>query len=355
MGSSEAFRPHAVVVGAGLIGSAMAWRLSQQGWRVTVLEAKATGAGASSAGAGMLAPGGELFADSPWATLLRRSAKLYPAFVEELQEESGCLIDLRRCGGVDVAHSQEEWAALQQRAERQRTFGIDAESLPLSHVPAAAQQAALVGAMHYPDDAVVDPVQVLRALRIACERNGVLFVEQQPVQRIRQEGDRVWVDGREVDSAIVAAGAWSAAITIDDFTLPPVYPVRGHILGYDLPAGLFGPILRHGHLYVFQRSTGWTVAGASMERVGFDETIVAETGKRLDAQAHALLPQALAGVEPAKVWIGFRPGTPDDMPVQQRLPGTNILLAYGHYRNGILAAPAVAEWGAAALSHAVSA
>src|SRR5438067_10367605 len=116
-------RPDTIVVGAGIIGLSIAWRLAQRGLRVTVLDAGKAGNEASWAGAGMLAPGGEVTERTDWSDFALHSLKLYPKFIEELAQESGCVIDYQRTGAIDIATSAEDWIALQARAKLQGVLG----------------------------------------------------------------------------------------------------------------------------------------------------------------------------------------------------------------------------------------
>src|SRR5581483_11494492 len=160
----------AVVAGAGIIGASIAWRLAQQRMRVLLLDKDRLGGEASSAGAGMLAPGGEVEEHSTWGDLAAEGLRLYPAFVAELEDESGLHIDFQRLGAVELALSRGEWTALQARAERQSALGVP--SCPLDaadlrkHVPLARQDVR--GALFYPQDSLVDPRDVTAALRAAC-------------------------------------------------------------------------------------------------------------------------------------------------------------------------------------------
>ena len=112
------------VIGAGIIGTSVAWRLAQAGCQVALLDAEAVGGEASWAGAGMLAPGGEIERGSPWNDFALESLRLYPQFVEELQSESGFAIDYQQLGAVDLAFTPGEWDRLQARASAQREIGI---------------------------------------------------------------------------------------------------------------------------------------------------------------------------------------------------------------------------------------
>src|SRR6185437_4880528 len=157
-----------IVAGAGIIGLTCAWRLALCKIPVTVFDAREAGGEASWAGAGMLAPGGEMEKASPLTEMALRSLALYPNFVNALQEASGVPIDYQRCGAMEVAWSAGEAAGLDRRAARQAAIGIRSEP---------ARHPAGVAARFYPDDALVNPRDVVRALRVACLGCGVLFHE----------------------------------------------------------------------------------------------------------------------------------------------------------------------------------
>jgi glycine oxidase len=323
-----------IIIGGGIIGGSIAWRLAQAGMAVTLLDAGTLGGEASWAGAGMLAPGGEIAGHS-WAGFALESSAMYPAFVAELQSETGLGIDYRRCGAIEVARTEAEWQDLLARRVAQAELGIRAE--------------VTVGALVYPDDALVDPRDVTRALRCACEKRAVCIREHTRVMAVRVA--REWVDvettgGALIGSAaVLAAGAWSGAIPVDGpdgrIHIPGSFPVRGHLLGYMLEPGSLGPILRHGHAYVMQRSSGFTIAGTSSEQVGFNRELDPQIVADVRARAGELLPQLRSAPEPT-AWLGFRPATADFTPAIERVGDTSLWLAYGHYRNGIMLAPATA-------------
>jgi len=140
------------------------------------------------------------------------------------------------------------------------------------------------------------------------------------------------------DRVIIAAGAWSSTLFSG---LPHVYPVRGHLLYFEMEPGLLPTIVRSGHTYVFQREAGGMIAGSSMEDAGFDRTVDPAIAADIHQRAAKLVP-ALADVKPADCWNGLRPAT-DVGPVVGRFGDTNVWTAYGHFRNGILLAPDTAQ------------
>ena len=273
---------------------------------------------ASWAGAGMLAPGGEFEVHSPAAQLAMRSLDLYPEYVRELEHETGLSIDFRRCGAVDLSPHEDA-----------PSLGIRSEPTIWAGRPAR----------FYPDDALVDPRDVTRALIAACRKRGVEIREHEPVNLVGHDGRSVRTSEKtyEDEGVIIASGAWHISLA----GMPEPTPVRGHLVAWRLAPGVLKPILREGHTYVMQRSSGLLIAGSTTERVGFDRGIDAEAVADIVARARRLFPQ-IPDEPPAEVWNGFRPWC-GEMPVIGRVAGTCALAAFGHYRNGILMAPETAR------------
>lgn len=343
--------PDAIVIGAGIIGASIAWKLTHAGVSVSILDAGSMGGEASWAGAGMLAPGGEVEARDIWTDLALESLRMYPEYVARLEAESGVSIDYRRCGAVEVAFDGAEYQALAHRAELQRPLGIPSLALDDSElrklVPLFDREAA--GALFYAGDAIVDPRDIMRALRAACCTAKVEIREGWRAARIKLSADSVQVENERGDvlhaaTGVLAAGAWSSEITVSGVTIPPLpraFPVKGHLTGYDCSPRTLGPILRRGHTYLLQRSSGFTIAGTSSEHVGFNRSLDAEVVNDITARVCELLP-ALKGERPVAAWTGFRPAAESAGPVIQRAGDSRLWLAYGHYRNGILLAPVTA-------------
>jgi glycine oxidase len=271
---------------------------------VTVYDQGRIGGEASWAGAGMLAPGGEFGEDSRWGRLGVESLRLYPEFVAELETATGRKIDFRICGAEEIA---EDAAEMERRVAAQRRMGIRVE-------PMGGQR------WWYPDEAVVNPRDVVAALRAAGEALGVTY----------REG--VAVTQGEGDATVWATGAWA----------PGGFPVKGHLIRYDLAPGSLPRIIRQGHFYVLQRATGETIAGADMERAGFDRSLREAAIEEIRTAVEAMTPE-LRGVAVAEAWNGFRPGSATGEPVVGRRGESREWDAYGHFRNGILLAPITAR------------
>lgn len=329
-----------VVIGGGIIGLATAWRLAQRKLRVAVWEQGETGKEASWAGAGMLAPGGEMEERSWWGDLAVQSLRQYPEFVRELEAESGLRIDYRACGALERAATEESWERLKQRAARQASWGI-------------AVHEAGDKSLFYPDDAAVDPRDLLRALVIACQRLGVCFRGSQTVRGIMGMHSGGISEPESAGAAVLAAGAWSSSIPIhiDGFLMPveTSFPVRGHLVSFAATGVSAGPILRQDHTYILQRSSGIVIAGSTTEQVGFRREPDPKQFADIEQRARALAPELCAGPR-LDAWIGFRPSTSSGEPQLGRLADSPVYLAYGHYRNGILMAPATADLVAGAIT-----
>jgi glycine oxidase len=311
------------IAGAGIIGLSIAWRLAQAGYEVRVREAGKAASQSSWAGAGMLTPAGEFRTESRWTRLAIESLAEYGDFVEELQAATGMAIDYRVCGALELALNDEEKAAL----DRPRPEGIPVEEITVAgaRIFAPIATSGVRAARWFPNEAVVDPRTVCAALQAACRALGVEI----------RENDRV----SEFDGpGVIATGAWA----------PGAFPVKGHMLGYWRPKDSLPPIVRHGHYYALQRSSGFTIFGSDEQRDVWDATPEPDRLAELAAAAEWLLPRLLNG-PPDEVWAGLRPGSPAGEPVVERVPGKDVWLAYGHYRNGILLAPVTARMVVAAI------
>jgi glycine oxidase len=342
-------------VGGGLIGLSVAWRLAQAGFSVSIFDRGSFGREASWAGAGMLAPGGEVEESSDFAKRTLASRALYRSFVRELEDAASTKIDYQECGALDLAYSSAEWHALQERAARQNALGIISKPLDSRQITIfwpRVRSAGLGGALFYPDDAIVDPRELVAALLVACRDRGVPLFAERTVDRLeilRNEAILHTAGGpQRFQAVVIAAGAWSSSIPVTGVPpIPAAEPVKGHLIGYQQPAQTCNTIVRRGHTYLLQRANGLLIAGASVEHAGWDRTIDLEIASDLAQQAGSLLPH-LAETNPTEIWTGFRPASealqigPWHTPV--------LHLAYGHYRNGILLAPWTAKEIAAQLS-----
>jgi glycine oxidase len=350
---SDVTSPRIAIIGAGVIGLSIGWRLAQRGAAVTIFERGAAGQGASHAAAGMLAacaevePGEErLFA------LNRQSQALWPAFAAELEAASGMAVDLRREGTLVVALNADDRARLLHHLEFQHQLGLTLDWLTGAEVKRREPHLSpsVIGALASPQDHQVDNRKVAGALRIAVERASAVLHEYAPIARIIIEhGRAVGVMVRDklhrADTVVLAAGAWSRAIEgLPAEARPPVRPVKGQMLSLRMDAR--APLLRHvvwaPDVYLVPRHDGRLLVGATVEEKGFDPHLTA--GGQLTLLNAAW--RALPGIEDLPLeesWVGFRPGSRDDAPILGRGAVEGLVYATGHHRNGILLTPITAQ------------
>ena len=350
-------RYDAVVIGAGLIGLACAWRMQQRGLSVLVVDLELeAGAGASRVAAGMLAPVTE--ADFGEERLLRvnlRGRERWPAFAAELEERSGLPTGYRESGALVVAADRDDAEALRRLHEFQRSLGLEAEWL----APSASRRLEpglsprIAGAIHAHGDAQADPRATVRALASLADEVALGV----GVRAVEHSGGRVTgvrtSDGMvDCGSVVVAAGAWSPALAPDGHG-PPVRPVKGQILELRVRAGMEAPlsrIVRTPRCYLVARGGDQVVLGATVEEQGFDTAVTADGVFRLLEAAWEVVPE-VGELELVDARAGLRPGTPDNGAVVGRdshLEG--LVWATGHWRNGVLLAPLTGEWVAALLA-----
>lgn len=338
-----------IIIGGGLAGMATAAALASRGTHVTILAGRHAGE-ASRAAAGMLAPGMERAHGAAHAFALA-ARDLYPSYVHALAEMTGIRVPLNQCGIleliIDEAEAEAKRESMGAEPDDDREW-IDREQLR-STEPAAAPAA---GAMFYPRDGSVDNVVLLRALRALADASPAITIVEELATSvdITRERPSVYLPSGDSISAttlILAAGAWSPLIP----GLPrpiPIEPVRGQAIavsGAPLRHVIYGP-----HGYVVPREHSLSVVGATMEHVGFEAGTSPEIARKLAAAGVEIAP-ALSSARTLDHWCGFRPVTPDFLPIIGRDPDHPALIyACGHSRNGILLGPLTGECVAAIAS-----
>jgi glycine oxidase len=347
-------KPNVAIIGAGVIGLGIAWRLAMRGVPVAVFDKGACGAGASHAAAGMLAACAEAEpGEEALVTLGRASQARWPAFAAELKQASGVDVGLRPEGTLVVALTSDDQARLNHQLVFQRKLG-----LPLQWITAAETRrrephlaGKLAGAVFSPEDTQVDNRKLAAALRIAAEAAGASISEHQAVKTISNDAGRidgiVLADGRKVaaDVVVLAAGAWSRSIDgLAPELRPPVRPIKGQMLALRMdPAA---PLLTHvvwaPGAYLVPRLDGRLLVGATVEEKGYDTSLTAGGILTLLEAAWRVVP-AVEELPIDEMWVGHRPGSRDDAPILGTGLIDGLIYATGHHRNGILLTPITAD------------
>jgi glycine oxidase len=360
----------AIVVGAGIVGLSLAIELNKQGLRVLVVEKGEPGREASWAAGGMLA-------DFPLETplglreLATASARMYPEFVRELEDESGLKIDLRSAGTLVLSRVEKGLCPVSagQGPATTPAYALPeplAELEPALRAPDAA--APQFTALYVPERCV-DPRHLASAAIAAARHRGVDFSSGDQVlavEVVKGKATGVRTSKTQFAAGLVVncAGAWAGQIRVGtgasrarsersrtvqaerssagSFAVP-TRPVKGQMLCVVMPEReLVRHVVRTPDVYLIPRSDGRLVIGATQEEAGFDKQTVPETIQRLRQAALNLVPK-LAEARVLETWAGLRPGTPDGLPILGATPTSGYFVATGHFRDGILLAPVTAR------------
>jgi glycine oxidase len=339
-----------IVIGAGIVGCAIAHELARRGASVEIVDDRPVGMGATQASAGILAPFIEARECSPLLELTVASLALYDGFVAQVAAESGITIPYRRTGTLDVALDEAELSALRETAGALAGRDVSAVMLDAAAVRAEEPQLSdgAIGGLLIEAHGFVGARDLTRALVVAARRYGAQLIEPSRVRRIARRDGEVVVEtdrGSLAGGAVVlAAGSWSPDITIEDVTIPvPVRPVRGQLLALSWPGVPLRRVTWGRRCYLVPWDDGTLLVGATMEEAGFDERATVEGVRGLLDAACELIPRAwAAGFRAARV--GLRPGTVDDLPVIGPSSAlAPLMYATGHFRNGVLLAPITAK------------
>ena len=349
--SRDSARRPVCIVGGGVIGLAIGWRLARRGAAVDVYDRNAAGRGASWAAAGMLAPLSEVgFEDEGFLSLGRESLRLYPRFLEELKEDAGVEVRLDTRGTLLIGLDRDDAERLRRLCEFREHLGLPVKWLSGTEAreiePLVSPRTSC--AIWIPDDHQVDNRGLVEALKAALSKCGGTLHENCPVQAVLNDGGRVkGVKTREGEMeaacVVIAAGCWSKQIRgVPEELLPPVRPVKGQIitLREDELCSL-AHVIRAPDAYLVPKGDGRIVLGASEEDMGFDRTITAGAVYRLLERGWWAVP-SIYDLEIQEIVAGLRPGSRDHDPIVGKAGLEGLYYATGHYRHGILLTPATA-------------
>ena len=334
------------IVGGGVIGLSVAWELSQRNHQVTLFEVGQLGRKASWAGAGILSPSNSKTVSHPLDKLMGLGSDLHRDWTGELLEASGIDNGYHQCGGLYVARTIGEKAALQGQLLNWDQYEIayrrlaDVAELDLAANLNVGEDHLLVAV---PGESQICNPDHLKALAAACRKRGVELIENCDVN-FRLQDDLVVVDSyaKPLDRICFCAGAWTTPLMADLGIKVPLIPVRGQMLLFKLDARIFESIINEGSRYIVPRADGFVLVGSTTEEVGFDESTTEEKLNELMQFATSLVP-ALNENTLENSWAGLRPASHDGFPFMGVLPGTrNGYVATGHFKAGLQMSPAVA-------------
>ena len=341
----------AIVIGGGIIGCSVAWRLAVEGVATTVLERGRMGQEASWAAAGMIAPQAEAEGPGPFFDFCMKARDAFDGIVDRLVRDGGVDPEYDRAGILYVALDADERTQLERRAKWQRAVGAPVEEL--SGAAARRIEPMLspetVYAIHMPTNRRTDNRKLTQAYAAAARKAGAEFVEGARVEALALRGERasgivlradgvVMDDGstREADVVVNAAGAWAGEIRGLEADRVKLHPVRGQIICFEVAPGTIGPALFSLRGYLVPRRDGRLLAGSTMEEAGYNKSVTLAGLDKIARGAAAIVP-ALGAAAFREAWAGLRPAARDLLPVLGFSPSvSNVLWAVGHFRSGIL-------------------
>ncbi len=345
------------IVGGGIIGTSIAFELASANLRVVVLDRQEPGLESSWAAAGMLSPGPDAPSALPLVPLGKDSFLRYPDFVAAIESASGKSTGFARPGTLEIFTGR--------NAEQNRDAMIaQYRALELPIDPLSAEAARKLEPSLGPEvraaallsrEATIEPRALVAAAIDACKNKRVTFRTGVSVTSFLRDGNRCTgvIAGTEKIAArfvVLAAGSFCGTLT-GNYTVSnshsfapfaPTHPVRGQMLALRSENISLARVVRSDHAYLVPRADGRLVAGSTLENAGFQKEVTAEGKEKILRGVAEMIP-ALASAEIVESWSGLRPGTPDNLPIIGPTEIDGLLVATGHYRNGILLAPATAN------------
>jgi glycine oxidase len=337
-----------VIAGGGLIGGSIAVGLARAGAKVVIVDAGGAGREASWAGAGILSAAHESPEMHSLIPLSRASVELYPQFVRQIEGLTGKEVGFRPYGLLEVFTKDFACEELQKLVSTQREDGLKGEILSgeQAREMEPSLSAEVEAAILRPDDGSVDNRALTAAVLEAARALGVEILENTPAISVLREGERATglatnAGNIEAKWTVIAAGCFSAGIDGAE-QYAPVIPAKGQMVALRYAAATITRVLMSEGVYLVARNDGRILVGATIERVGFDRVVREDAIGKLFAAAISLVP-GLKNHEVVETWSGLRPDSPDHLPILGPTDIEGLVIATGHFRNGILLAPITAQ------------
>lgn len=322
-----------LIIGGGLIGLATAIALSQKGAKVTVVERDQCGRGATWAAAGMLAPEAERL-EGDLLEFGIRSREMYPQWIANLMQLSGQDCGYWCCGMIAPVLEESDRQVISEHPKY-----INREE---SHKRQSGLGEAILGSLWLPEDGQVNNRHLTQALLIAARSLSIKILEGTEVYQIVRDQKRVMhldtsAGKLQSDRYVLATGAWTRSL------LPlPIKPIKGQMLSVFDGDRQLQRVIYAPSCYIVPRQDGLIVIGTTVEDNGFSQGNTAAGIAQLLNRAITVYP-AIADMQITETWWGFRPHAPNEVPLLGASDYENLILATGHYRNGILFAPITAK------------
>jgi glycine oxidase len=341
-------KPSATIIGGGVIGLSIAYELLQRDWQVTVVDRGQFGKAASWAAAGILLPANRLTAEHPLEHLSALSNNLHIEWASQLKSETGIDNGHHQCGGLYVARTPGEIAALTGLQFQLADEKISHQLLDHHQVASldivknnSGSLAGVRKAISLTHESQVCNPNHIRALIKACQLRSAQLIENSPVRSVTRLEDNGRVQQVQLecgtklasDKFVFTAGAWTDQIL--GFESLPMLPVRGQMVMFKLPRPIFEPIIYEGSHYLVPRKDGHVLAGATIEEAGFECNTTVDAVEMLTHFANRQFPQLNVQTK-VKQWAGLRPTTFDGFPyIGSSRTASNAYVATGHFRLGI--------------------
>jgi glycine oxidase len=347
--------PDVLIVGGGIIGSAVAYFLSLGGARVVLLEREHLAAGASGVAAGMLAPQVEAPFDDPFFELTLKGRAEHAPLAASLLEDVGLDVEYRATGVVRVAQDEAERTELRRRQSWQSARGLRATWLEpgelgqIEPLLGGVVGRMLAGGVWLPDEGQVRGSRLVQALAAASVKRGARIQEGSWATGLVVTGDRVTgvrtpTGTLAAPTVVLAAGVWSPDLTGELGLSLPVAPVKGQLITLRALNRPLQHVIWSGECYLVPKVGGEVILGATVEEGNYDRRPTLAGIGALSEAALEFLPWA-GGLVVEGIWAGLRPAAPDRFPIVGRAPGfSNLILATAHFRNGILLGPLTGRW-----------
>ncbi|MDE2966946.1 MAG: glycine oxidase ThiO [Chloroflexota bacterium] len=341
------------IVGAGVVGLSCAFELAKRGKSVTVIEREKAGFGASTVAAGMLTPSFEVELTPPELVELQLdSLRRYPGFVSEIEAAGGLSCGYRDEGTLWVSRHRDDELELDHIRQIQEDRGLPAKRLTGRETRGIEPYLSprIIGGLLVETDHQVNSRKLVPALAAACRSVGVELLEQTGVRSVQRSGgglqltleERDGVSILTADQVLLAAGVWLEEGLVTPLPRIGMRPIKGQIVHLK-GQPLVDHVLRNSDVYIVPRAGGELLLGATEEEQGFDMEPTAGGTLDLLRYAFEVLP-GLYDLYVSEIDVGLRPAVSDHQPVLGPTDSEGIFIAGGHYRGGVILAPATAHW-----------